>query len=83
MGKWGKRDRKKWESCLKLSPFPPMFLLFSINFTHFFVHLPRYSFGNFSQISISPHFPPFPPISPQFFHLPHFPKPLRLEFGCG
>ena len=62
------------------SDFPPV----SCQFHTVFIHLPQCIFGRFPQFSISPHFPPSPPISPHlypffsilppFLHFPHFPS---------
>ena len=77
------------------SDFPPI----SYQFHTFFLHTPECIFGDFSQFLILLYFPPFPPLSPRFlrfplhftpmtppfFHFPHFSDPLRLagKFGYG
>ena len=62
----------------QIVPFSPIFLLFPINFTHYFIHFPKCTVGDFSQFPILPPFPPFPLISPHFPHFyifPIFPSP--------
>ena len=74
MGKWGKRDWKNKGKLSKIVLFCPIFLLFPINFTLFFIHFPKCIFGNFSQFPTFPHFPPFPPNFPLFSSFfPSFP----------
>ena len=87
-GNIGKMGLETTGKLSKIVPFPPIFLPFPINFTHF-LHISQNVLLQFLTI---PRFLPFPPHSPlisphfpPFFHLPHFPKPLWPggEFGCG
>ena len=86
MEKCEKWDWEEWGKS-KIVPFPPIFLPFPINFTHF-LYASQNSLLAMAQNSpfppIPPHFPAFPPISP-IFHFPHFSKPRQLGgyFGCG
>ena len=65
MGKWG-----KWEICPKLSHFPPIFLPFSTNFTHFFYTPHNVLLAISHNSPNSPIFPHFPPFSPIFSFVP-------------
>ena len=67
----GKMRLEKMGKLSKSVPFPPNFLLFPINFTHFYIFPKMYFFlasHNSPFLSIFPHFPPFPifPFPPVF-----------------